>query len=215
MIDNEMTNILKNLNSVGTSAAPVASAIATSEKNSMKSLLEGLDAAQKGVNQMPAQHKMAKNTGTKHPASKYLVGGEEGDPEAGQEVVAETDLEEEKLGAKQSFADVFKSMDESEEEKFNRLKSDLHSKLKEKVHPTKNDAGKYNLAEESVYSEQAASLRNGLAAQLEELQQQMSDIWVSNATEETIAALKDCGEQIKILAGDINRAEDAGTGYGI
>lgn len=82
MYDNDMTNILKNFASAGSEGGITDAKTgekkvnhAATEKNAMKSLLEGLDAQQKSVNQMPSTHKMGKN-GTKHPASKFLVGGE-------------------------------------------------------------------------------------------------------------------------------------------
>ena len=101
MIDDNMTNILKNFASAG-SESPVLIDSSTGEKkiinasvekDAMKVLLERLDAQQSSVNQMPAQHKMAKNTKTKHPASNYLVGGEEGDVPAGEEKLDEVDIE--------------------------------------------------------------------------------------------------------------------------
>ena len=79
-----MTSILKNFATAGqgeiTDAKTGKTKVnpATVEKNAMKSLLEGLDAQQKSVNQMPSTHKMGKN-GAKHPASKFLVGGEHDD----------------------------------------------------------------------------------------------------------------------------------------
>lgn len=92
-----MTNILKNFSNAEGGTGIVTDAntgeqkesTAAAEKNAMRSLLEGLDAQQKSVNQMPSTHTMAKNTDTKHPASNFLVGGEEGEPEAGKEVVDE------------------------------------------------------------------------------------------------------------------------------
>lgn len=83
MIDNDMTNILKNFDGADSGAGTVTDAktgeqkvsTAAAEKNAMKSLLEGLDAQQKSVNQMPGTHTMAKAT-AKHPAEKFLVGGE-------------------------------------------------------------------------------------------------------------------------------------------
>lgn len=72
-----MTNILKNFVNAGADAKTGEKKVnnAAVEKNAMKSLLEGLDSAQRSVNQMPGTHTMAKN-GAKHPASKFLVGGE-------------------------------------------------------------------------------------------------------------------------------------------
>lgn len=89
-MDNNMLNILKNLDAAkkGENVDGTPS-LAASEKNAMKSLLETLDAGQRSVNQMPADHKMAKATTAKHPAKGYLVGGEEGEPDAGDEVVNE------------------------------------------------------------------------------------------------------------------------------
>jgi len=81
MIDNDMTNILKNFAEVGNGTVTDAKTgeakvnHAAQDKNAMKALLEGLDAQQKSVNQMPGTHNMAKN-GAKHPAEKFLVGGE-------------------------------------------------------------------------------------------------------------------------------------------
>jgi len=82
MIDNDMTNILRNFAGAEAGTGEITDATgktkvstAATEKNAMKSLLEGLDAQQKSVNQMPGTHKMAKN-GAKHPAEKFLVGGE-------------------------------------------------------------------------------------------------------------------------------------------
>ncbi len=82
MNDNKMNDILSNftnaVNGDGTDTATGNLTVnaAAASKNQMKSLLEGLDATQKSVNQMPGTHKMGKSTATKHPASKYLVGGE-------------------------------------------------------------------------------------------------------------------------------------------
>ena len=80
-----MTNILRNFagaeegtGEITDAAGKTKVSTAATEKNAMKSLLEGLDAQQKSVNQMPGTHDMAKN-GAKHPASKYLVGGEHDD----------------------------------------------------------------------------------------------------------------------------------------
>lgn len=95
MNDNDMTNILKNFAAaedgkvVDAATGELKQSTAASEKNAMKALLEGLDSAQRSVNQMPATHKMAKSTDTAHPASNFLVGGEDGEPEAGDEVVSE------------------------------------------------------------------------------------------------------------------------------
>jgi len=91
MTDSSMTNILKNFNNAEGGKGKVIDAItgktkisdAANQNNAMKILLEGLDSAQRSVNQMPAPHTMAKNTATKHPASKFLVGGEyEDEPNA-------------------------------------------------------------------------------------------------------------------------------------
>lgn len=95
MNDFKMTDILKGFDKIATpdKDKPLTEVMPAKElitnNAAMKDLLEGLDAAQKGVKQMPGTHVMAKNTATKHPASNFLVGGEEGNPEAGQEVVAE------------------------------------------------------------------------------------------------------------------------------
>jgi len=97
MTDSSMTNILKNFNNAEAGKGEVIDATtgktkisdAANQNNAMKILLEGLDAAARSVNQMPAAHKMAKNTATKHPASNFLVGGEEGEPKADKEVVAD------------------------------------------------------------------------------------------------------------------------------
>jgi hypothetical protein len=177
---------------------------AASEKNAMKALLEGLDAQQSSVNQMPATHKMAKATDTKHPASKYLVGGEEGEPEEGKEVVedptseirqgarvhighmtpggsgvegtvlkvedgvvyiendegrkfkgrlknttlAEDSVAEDSVGKKQSFADIFKSMDEANAEKEINLEKELYNGIQKEKTLAKGDNGKFNLAED-------------------------------------------------------------------
>ena len=101
MIDDNMTNILKNFASAGGDNPVIVDSQtgekkvinAAVEKDAMKILLEGLDSQQRGVNQMPAQHKMAKNTATKHPASNYLVGGEEGEVPTGDEKLDEVDIE--------------------------------------------------------------------------------------------------------------------------
>jgi len=83
MIDNDMTNILRNFSGAEAGTGEIVDAggqrkvsTAATEKNAMKSLLEGLDSAQKSVNQMPGTHTMAKSTDTAHPAEKFLVGGE-------------------------------------------------------------------------------------------------------------------------------------------
>jgi len=82
MNDFKMTDILKGFDKAATPDKDKPLTEVTPTKNkitdnaAMKNILEGLDSAQKSVNQMPAQHKMAKNTATKHPASKFLVGGE-------------------------------------------------------------------------------------------------------------------------------------------
>ena len=82
MYDNDMTNILKNFAGAGSKGGIIDAKTgerkvnhAAAEKNAMKAILEGLDAQQTSVNQMPSTHKMGKN-GAKHPASKFLVGGE-------------------------------------------------------------------------------------------------------------------------------------------
>lgn len=79
MKDQDMINILSNFNNADTGKMTTASGevrqnTAKQEKDAMKALLEGLDAQQRSVNQMPGNHTMAKNTPTKHPAKDYLVG---------------------------------------------------------------------------------------------------------------------------------------------
>jgi len=64
-----------------------------------------------------------------------------------EEQLDEAELDEEQLGAKQSFSEVFKSMEESEEEKSSRLEKELFTELDE-PELTKNDNGKYNLNDE-------------------------------------------------------------------
>jgi len=94
-MNNSMNDILKSFTNaengevVDSATGKTKQSPATAEKNAIKALLEGLDSAQRSVNQMPSTHKMAKNTASKHPAGKFLVGGEDGEPDAGDEVVAE------------------------------------------------------------------------------------------------------------------------------
>jgi len=52
----------------------------TTMRGILDSIQEGLDANQRKVNQMPGPHKMRKAGAKKHPAGKFLVGGEEGEP---------------------------------------------------------------------------------------------------------------------------------------
>jgi len=205
MIDDNMTNILKNFAGAGQENPVIINAAV--EKDAMKILLEGLDSQQKSVNRMPAQHKMAKNTKTKHPASKYLVGGEfddEVDLEEGDLVTTWADVQKNKkkskqsfepattecpscqgngfthsgeecsrcdgvgelhegaveeqlspklapkqaMNQKQSFADIFKSMDEEHENMETRFKRELHDEITNKE-LTKGDNGKSNLSESS------------------------------------------------------------------
>lgn len=97
---------------------------------------------------LPGKHKMAKNTDKKHPAKGYLVGGEDGEPEPGEEVVAEVDVEEDVVGAKQSFSDIVRSIEEVDAEKESKLKQELHDELNGgKRTLEKNDKGTYDLAE--------------------------------------------------------------------
>lgn len=209
-MDNNMLDILKNLDAAekGEKVDGTPST-AAAEKNAMKSLLEGLDSAQNSVKQMPGTHKMAKATDKKHPAGEYLVGGEEGEPDAGDEVVSEdptseivpgakvhvghmvpggsgfegtvvkvedgivyfeneegrkfkgrlknTTLAEEKFGNKapskdvqnkQSFAEIFKSMDEAGAEKDSALERELFGKLQKEKELHIGDNGKADLAEQ-------------------------------------------------------------------
>jgi hypothetical protein len=89
---------------------------------------------------MPGSHKMGKNSDSKHPASNYLVGGEEGDPDAGEEVISEEPIDEETLGKKQSFSDILRSFNEIENND-----KEVQGKEKKKLH--QNDKGTYDLAE--------------------------------------------------------------------
>lgn len=216
-----MTNILRNFASAGTNdkitdaeTGELKVNPAREEKNAMKAILEGLDAQQKSVNQMPAQHKMAKSTATAHPASKYLVGGEFDDetdldstPEwfnepqikpgvsvhighhvkggsgvegrvvkvsdnnvyiknndgktykgqlknttVNEEAVEEDTIAKQtpprtQMNKKESFADVFRSMDETEEDMAARFQKELHNEKTTKA-LAKGNNGKFNLAEE-------------------------------------------------------------------
>lgn len=92
---------------------------------------------------MPGTHKMGKNTDTKHPASNYLVGGEEGEPDEGDEVISEEPIDEETLGQKQSFSDIFRSLAEIEQDRLN----DKEVQVKEKKRLQHNDKGTYDLSE--------------------------------------------------------------------
>lgn len=181
MKDQDMLNILANLDGVESGTTTTADGqkkpnAAAQEKDAMKTLLEGLDAQQRSVNQMPGTHKMGKNTKSKHPASKYLVGGEYEDEEelddpsnpfnnwdenearADDFMSAEDDIDEDKIAdrkpeedihKKQSLSDIFKSMDEAEAERRDRLAREFHDKLKSKAkEPKKTDDGKYQLEDE-------------------------------------------------------------------
>ena len=237
MYDNDMNNILKNFAGAGsgtitdakTGKAKVNHAV--QEKNAMKAILEGLDAQQTSVNQMPSTHKMGKN-GAKHPASKFLVGGEfdeerdyptaddeleeadepfnnvhndervqpgtnvhighrtaggsgvegkvtrvedgyvyiknaEGKTYKGQlknTTVSEADTNEDtiaqrtppktQMNKKQSFKDIFRSMEETEDDMSNRFKKELHDEREERI-LNKGKNGKFDLAEdeESTWGE--------------------------------------------------------------
>ena len=59
--------------------------------------------------------------------------------------VTEDDIEEDTISPKQSFADVFKSMEESNEEKTANLEKELFTELSEPEELTKAENGKYNL----------------------------------------------------------------------
>ena len=109
MNDPEMTKILESLNSV--TNAPTTGTASKPNTDPMLAILEGFDNVEKGITegtegpgakfkkQMPGTHKMGSmsrpvKNDQKHPASEYLVGGEEGEPEDGAEVVAEYEDEE-------------------------------------------------------------------------------------------------------------------------
>jgi len=111
--------------------------------DAMLNILEELDAAQKSVNQLSGTQKLGKlGKDGKHPASDYLVGGEYEDD-------GEDDLEEQ-LSPKQSFGDIFKSMEESDDEYSFDLAKELHTEKKKKSSPNKNDNGKFELSEEGM-----------------------------------------------------------------
>jgi len=135
--------------------------IDNSNTGTMKQILEGLDSAQQSVNQMSSTHKMGKSTATKHPASKYLVGGEHDEEhnlkpwEKDEEIIPndewddnwhhnmnkdaqldEMDIEEDILNAeKLSFKDVFKSVEEAEDNRVLDLERELKAKMEADLTP--------------------------------------------------------------------------------
>ena len=205
MYDNDMTNILKNFAGAGseggiTDAKTGKAKInhAAQEKNAMKSILEGLDAQQKSVNQMPSTHRMGKN-GAKHPASKYLVGGEfddDGWPARGmtskddyalspdvddddhdpfgeeprldddgyeieEDTIAQRTPPKTQMNKKQSFKDIFRSMEETEEDMTKRFTKELHDEREERI-LNKGSNGKFDLAEDTGWGNDLIEELKGL-----------------------------------------------------